>query len=88
MPGRVPQSMTRASKVEEEDVKNEIRKYLANNIGSLLKDIDELPLKERTSNRMRLLDYLMPKVQSVRAMETNRQSVSDVLLNDESDDND
>ena len=87
MAGRIPNGAnTRASKEEEEMVKNEIRKYLASNIQMMLADIDELPIKERAAQRMKLLDYIMPKVQSVRAAETNRQSVSDVLLDRECED--
>lgn len=89
MAGRIPQGAnTRASKAEEESVKEEIRKYLAENIQEILNDINALPVKERTAQRMKLLDYIMPKVQSVRAAEVNRQSVSDVLLANDADDDD
>lgn len=87
MAGRIPQGAnTRSSKASEEAVKNKIREYLADNIAEILQDINELPVKERTAQRMKLLDYIMPKVQAVRAMETSQQTVSDVLLDEEAED--
>lgn len=87
MAGRKPQGVnTRSSKASEESVKNTIREYLSTNIAEILQDIDQLPPKERTVHRMKLLDYVMPKVQAVRSMETSQQTVSDVLLDEEADD--
>lgn len=69
------------SKRSEEIVKEKIRTYLADNIDGMLKDIDSLPsVKERVAARQKLLDYVMPKQQAVKASEVQTQSAVDFLL--------
>lgn len=77
-----PESV-RNTKQDEELVKDRIRSYLADNIEAMLKDIDELPLKERSQARQKLLDYVMPKVQAVRTNEVSQQSAAEMVLDSE-----
>lgn len=82
-----PESI-RNTRKDEELVKDRIRGYLADNIESMLHDIDELPLKERAAARQKLLDYVMPKVQAVRTNEVASQSTAEMLLDQEALDDD
>jgi len=73
------------NKGKNEIVKDKIRDYLANTWEELINDIDSLDAKERVDRRMRLLDYVMPKVQAVKGEEKKTMSISQAILRQEDD---
>lgn len=73
-----------AKKKDNEGIKSQLRDYLTDNLQSLLDDIDELPPKERVAQRMKLMDYVLPKVQATASTDAPQQSVAADILDRES----
>ena len=69
--------------VGNENIKEQIRDYLTTNLQSLLDDIDQLPPKERVERRMKLMDFVLPKVQAVATIDAPSQSSAAAILDRE-----
>lgn len=68
-------------------LRDEINKHLESTWEQFMADIEELPPKERAAAKLRLLDYVVPKVQAVKDNEGNKMSAAEVLLANEGDNN-
>jgi hypothetical protein len=66
-------------------VKDKIRDYLESSWEDLIQDIDSLEPKERVDRRMKLLEYVMPKVQATKDDGKRSLSAAQSLLNMESE---
>ncbi len=78
-------SSSEKSDGKNEIVKDKIREYLADKWKDLIDDIDSLDPKERIDRRMKLMEYVMPKVQAVRVEEHTTKSAAKTLLSLESE---
>lgn len=80
--------MTRPSKDKaltygNEEIKSQIRQYLTDNLDALLEDINVLPPKERVAQRMKLMDYVLPKVQAIATVDAPTQTQAAAILDKE-----
>lgn len=66
-----------------EEIKSQIRQYLTDNLEGLLEDINELPPKERVAQRMKLMDYVLPKVQAIATVDAPQQTMASAILDKE-----
>ena len=66
-----------------EEIKSQIREYLTDNLQGLLDDINELPPKERVAQRMKLMDYVLPKVQAIATVDAPQQTMAASILDQE-----
>lgn len=66
-----------------EEIKSKIRDYLADNLEDLLTDINGLPPKERVAQRMKLMDYVLPKVQAIATVDAPEKSQAASILDRE-----
>lgn len=66
------------------DLKDKIDAYLSETWEELKEDIKNLPAKERAKARLKLLDYIIPKVQATRDVNTGGTTVAEALLARES----
>ena len=66
---------------KNEIVKDKIRDYLADSWEDLIADIDSLDAKERVDRRLKLMEYVMPKVQAVKGeAERKQRSAAQTVL--------
>ncbi len=66
-----------------EALKDKIREYLQDNLESLLEDISQLPAKDRVDRRMKLMDYVLPKVQAIATQEAQGMTTAASILDSE-----
>ncbi len=66
-----------------EALKDKIREYLQDNLESLLEDISQLPAKDRVDRRMKLMDYVLPKVQAIATQEAQGTTTAASILDSE-----
>lgn len=66
-----------------EEIKSQIREYLTDTLENLLEDINGLPPKERVAQRMKLMDYVLPKVQAIATVDTPQQTMASAILDKE-----
>jgi hypothetical protein len=68
-----------------EGLKDQIREYLGENLEQLLEDINSLPPKERVDKRMKLMDYVLPKIQAVSTNDAPTQTMAASILDREAE---
>lgn len=66
-----PKKSAPEGSVKNEIVKDKIREYLADSWQEMISDIQDLEPKDRVDRRLKLMEYVMPKVQSVRDEKSN-----------------
>jgi hypothetical protein len=66
-----------------EAIKSKIREYLTDNLEALLADISELLPKERVAQRMKLMDYVLPKVQAIATVDAPEKTKAAAILDSE-----
>lgn len=66
-----------------EEIKSQIREYLTDTLENLLEDINGLPPKERVAQRMKLMDYVLPKVQAIATVDAPQQTMASAILDKE-----
>jgi predicted nucleic acid-binding protein len=66
-----PKKSTPEASVKNEIVKDKIREYLADSWQEMINDIKDLDPKDRVDRRLKLMEYVMPKVQAVRDEKSN-----------------
>lgn len=73
-----------SKKSNDDAVISATKEYLAKNIEQMFDDIDSLTdAKEKVRARLKLLDYVMPKVQAIRTNGGTAKSTDDFLLDEE-----
>lgn len=71
---------------KNEIVKDKIRDYLADCWEDLIADINELDPKDRVDRRLKLMEYVMPKVQATRGeIDTKKRTAAQTVLGDEAE---
>lgn len=68
---------------KKNELRDKISTYLNDTWDELMKDIEELPAKERAQAKLKLMDYSVPKVQAIRDTGTRQVSTASILLAEE-----
>ena len=83
--GRIPNEERPLSR-KNEIVKDKIRDYLADCWEDLIADINELEPKDRVDRRLKLMEYVMPKVQATKGeTEAKKRTAAQTVLSGKGD---
>lgn len=66
--------------VNTEDFKDKIREHLFDNLEQMFADIETLPAKDRVDRRLKLMDFVIAKVQSEQVKYNNKSTNGEELL--------
>ena len=83
--GRLPNPERPLSR-KNEIVKDKIRDYLADCWEDLIADINELDPKDRVDRRLKLMEYVMPKVQATKGeTDAKKRTAAQTVLGEEAE---
>ena len=83
--GRIPNEERPLSR-KNEIVKDKIRDYLADCWEDLIADINELEPKDRVDRRLKLMEYVMPKVQATKGeTDAKKRTAAQTVLGDDAE---
>lgn len=68
------------SKKSDNELKEKIGEYLSDTWEELKEDIETLPAKERAAAKLKLMDYVVSKVQAVKETGGKKSSIASILL--------